>query len=156
MVTSTTCMLSCFSHVLLYATLWTVAHQVLLSMGFSRQEDYSGLPCPPAGDLSNPGIKPTSLTFPSLAGKYITTTCVLVVQSYPTLCNCMDCNLPGSSIHGILWVRTLEWIAIPFSRGSSWLRDQTLVSCTASRFFTLCATGKSFTTTATWKSTTAE
>ena len=40
-----------------YATLWTVVHQAPLSMGFSRQEYWSGLPCPPAGDLSHPGIK---------------------------------------------------------------------------------------------------
>ena len=46
------CMLSCLSHVQLFATLWTVAHMVLLSMGFPRQACWSGLPCPPLGDLS--------------------------------------------------------------------------------------------------------
>ena len=45
--------------------------------------------------------------------------CVLVIQSIPTLCNPMDCSLPGTSIHGILQVRILEWVAISFSRGSS-------------------------------------
>ena len=55
------CMLSCFSCVQLCATLWTVAHQAPLSMGFSRQEHWSGLPCLPPGDLPDPGIKPTSL-----------------------------------------------------------------------------------------------
>ena len=55
-----TCMLSLFSHVWLFATPWTVAHQAPLSMGFSRQEYWSGLPCPPPGDLPDPGIKPTS------------------------------------------------------------------------------------------------
>ena len=45
------CMLSHFSHVQLFATLWTVAHQAPLSMGFSRQDHWSGLPCPPPGDL---------------------------------------------------------------------------------------------------------
>ena len=54
------CELSCFSHVRLFATLWTVAHQAPLSMGFFRQEYWSGLPCPPPGDLPNPGIKPAS------------------------------------------------------------------------------------------------
>ena len=44
---------------------------------------------------------------------------VTVTQSYPTLCDPVDCNPPGSSIHGILQGRTLEWVAIPFSRGSS-------------------------------------
>ena len=51
-----------FSHVQLFATLWTVAHQAPLSMGFSRQEYWSELPFPSPGDLSNPGIKPESLT----------------------------------------------------------------------------------------------
>ena len=55
------CVLNCFSHVRLCATLWTAAHQAPLSMGFSRQEYWSGLPCPP-GDLPNPGIEPVSLT----------------------------------------------------------------------------------------------
>ena len=50
------CMLSHFSHVQFFATLWAVAHQAPLSMGFSRQEYWSGLPCPPPGDLSNLGI----------------------------------------------------------------------------------------------------
>ena len=67
---------------------------------------------------------------------------MLVAQSCPTLCNPTDCSPPGVS--GILQARILEWIAIPFSRGSSWLRDQTLVSCIAGRFFTLWATGKSY------------
>ena len=53
---------------------------------------------------------------------------VLVTQSCPTLCDPMDCSPPGSSILGILQARILEWIAIPFSRGSSWLRDWTHVS----------------------------
>ena len=55
-----TCMLSCFSRVRLFMTLWTVAHQAPLSMGFSRQEYWSGLPCPPQQYLPNTGIKPTS------------------------------------------------------------------------------------------------
>ena len=49
--------LSCFSHVQLFVTLWTIAHQVPLSMGFSRQEYWSGLLCPPPGDLPNPGTE---------------------------------------------------------------------------------------------------
>ena len=54
------CLLSCFSRVQLCATPWTVARQASLSMGFSRQEYWSGLPCPPPGDLPTPGIKPRS------------------------------------------------------------------------------------------------
>ena len=57
-----------FSCVWLFATLWTVVHQALLSMGFFRQEYWSGLPCPPPGDLPNPGIKPVSLMSPALVG----------------------------------------------------------------------------------------
>ena len=60
------CMLSHFSHVRLCATLWTVADQAPLSVGFSRQEYWRGLPCPPPGDLPNPGIKPASLMSPAL------------------------------------------------------------------------------------------
>ena len=62
------------------------------------------------------------------------------VESRLTLCDPMDYSSPGSSVHGILWARILEWVAIPFSRGSSWLRDRSEVSCTASRFFTVWAT----------------
>ena len=49
-----------FGCVRLFATPWTVAHQAPLSMGFSRREYWSGLPCPPSGDLPNPGIEPES------------------------------------------------------------------------------------------------
>ena len=67
---------------------------------------------------------------------------VLVAQSCLTLCNPMDCSLPGSSVHGILQARIPEWVIIPFSRGSSRPRDWTWVSWIASRFFTTWATGK--------------
>ena len=60
-------MLICVSHVQLFATLWTVACEAPLSMGFSMDR---GLPCPPPGDLPEPGIKPTS---PVLAGGFFTT-----------------------------------------------------------------------------------
>jgi len=50
-----------------------VALQAPLSMGFSRQEYWSGVPCPPSGDLPHPGIKPTSLTSTALAGRFLTT-----------------------------------------------------------------------------------
>ena len=57
------CGLSHFSRVQLFATPWTVAYQAPLSMGFSRQEYRSGLPCHPPGDLPDPGIKPKFLMF---------------------------------------------------------------------------------------------
>ena len=60
-----------------------------------------------------------------------------------TLCNPMDCSLSGSSVHGILQARMLEWVSIPFSRRSSQPRDQTQVSCIAAKFFTVWATRES-------------
>ena len=67
------CMLSYFSRVQLCTTLWTVGHQALLSMGFSRQENWSGLPFPPPGGLPDPEIELTSPASPVLAGGFFTT-----------------------------------------------------------------------------------
>ena len=67
------CVLSRFSHVRLFAILWTFVHQALLSMGFSRQEHWSGLPCPPSGDLPHPGIEPVSPVSPALTGRFFIT-----------------------------------------------------------------------------------
>ena len=64
--------LSCFSGVWLFETPRTVAHQVPLSIEFSRQEYWSGLPFPPSGDLPDPGIKSASLRSPALAGRFFT------------------------------------------------------------------------------------
>ena len=86
-------MLSHFSHVRLFATLWTIAFQAPLYLGFSRQEYWSGLPFP------SPMHKSESE----------------VAQSCPTLRDPMDCSLPGSSVHGIFQARVLEWGAITFS-----------------------------------------
>ena len=63
-----------------------------------------------------------------------------VAQLCPTLCDPMDCSPPGPSVPGIFQARVLEWVAISFSRRSSQPRDQTQVSCTAGRRFTLWAT----------------
>ena len=60
------CVLSHFSCVRLFAALWTVTCQTTLSMGFSRQKYWSGLPCPPPGDLLDPGIEPASFISPTL------------------------------------------------------------------------------------------
>ena len=65
---------------------------------------------------------------------------VLVTQSCLTLCSPMDCIPPGPWVLGILQARTLEWVAIPFSMETYWPRDQTQVSCIASRFFTVRVT----------------
>ena len=62
------------------------------------------------------------------------------LQSCPALCHPMGCSLLGSSVHGILQARILEWVSIPFFRGSSQPRDRTQVSWTVGRFFTIWAT----------------
>ena len=64
----------------------------------------------------------------------------LVAQSCLILCDPLDYSSPGSSVHGILQERILEWVAIPFSRGSTQLRDKIQVTCSAGRFFTISAT----------------
>ena len=66
-------MLSCLSRVRLFATSW--AHQGPLSMGFSRQGYWSGLSCPPPGDLPEPGIEPASPMSPALASKFFLFVC---------------------------------------------------------------------------------
>ena len=63
--------------------------------------------------------------------------CALVTQSCLTLYDPMDCSPTGSSIHGISQARILEWVALPFSRGSSQPRDRTQVFCIAGRLFTI-------------------
>ena len=99
-----------FNHVRLFATLWTVAHQAPLSMEFSRQEYWSGLPLPSPGDLSDPGIKARSpaLQADSLLseppGKPLghmeaTVQFSSVTQSCPTLCEPMNCSTSGLPVH---------------------------------------------------------
>ena len=106
------------------------------SLGFSRQEHWSGLPFPSpmhesekwkwsrsvVSDSSRPrGLQPTRLLRPwDFPGKSTGVECHRLLQ---------DCSLPDSFIHGIDQARILEWIAIPFSRGSSWPRGWTCVSC---------------------------
>ena len=68
--------------------------------------------------------------------------CVLLTPSCLILCNPMDCSLPGSFVYGILQARILEWVTIPFSKGSSGPRDRTQVSSIADEFFTTQPAGK--------------
>ena len=90
---SNACMLSCFSRAQLCATPWRAAHQAPLSLGFSRQGHWSGVP------------------FPSPMHA-----CMLShFSSCPTLCDPMNRSPPGSSVHGILQARILEWVAVSFS-----------------------------------------
>ena len=121
-------------------------HQAPVSMGFSRQEYWSGLPFPSPGNLPNPGIEPRSLTLYYgchimsllifLGGNWKQIKNVLkywsvlrwkseseVAQSCLSLCDPMDYNLPGFSVHGIFQARVLEWVAISVSKGSSLPRD---------------------------------
>ena len=87
---SAVCMLSHFSSVWLFDTLWSAGHQAPLSMGFSRQEYWSGLPCPPSGNVPNSGIEALSPASPALAGGFFTTsatweaTLLLSVLEFPT------------------------------------------------------------------------
>ena len=90
-----TFVLSLLSRVQLFATLWAVAHQAPLSMGFSRKEYWSGVP------------SPSPISYTAAAAKSL--------QSCPTLCNPIDSSPPGSPFPGILQARTLEWVAISFS-----------------------------------------
>ena len=80
---------------------WTVAHQAPLSMGFPRQEYWSGLPCPRQRDLPYPGIEPMSLMSPTLGGRFFTTLDQIrsVAQSCLTLCDPMNRSTPGLPGH---------------------------------------------------------
>ena len=66
-----------FQAYLTLCALWTISHHAPLSMGFSRQEYWSGLPCLSLGDLPNPGMEPTSLMSPALAGGFFTTSAIV-------------------------------------------------------------------------------
>ena len=99
--------------------------------------------------ISVPGLPqlPSDLRYGQLAGTqvFIMTSSVMklkVTQSCPALSDSMNCSPPGFSVHGILWVRTLEWVAVPSSRGSSQLRDRTQVSHIADGFSTSWATAQ--------------
>ena len=73
LVNTHVCMLNCFSHVQVFATLWIIDHQAPQLEGFSRQGYWTVLPCPPARDLPNRGIVPLSLMSPALASRFFTT-----------------------------------------------------------------------------------
>ena len=100
------------------------------SLTKSQREEVSLVP------WSNDRSGQTYFTRPWKAPSIITL-CVWVSQSCPTLCDPMNCSPPVCSVHEVLQARILEWVAIPFSRGSSQPRDWTWVSCISCRFFTL-------------------
>ena len=131
--------------------IWTIACQASLSMEFFRQEYWRGLLCPPPWDLPTRGSNLHLLYLlhwqvdslplaPPLPRAWKWKVKVKVAHSCPTLCDPMDCSLPGSSVHGILQARILEWVAFPSSRWSSQPRDGIQVSHTAGGFFTVWAT----------------
>ena len=93
------CTLSHFSGIQLFVTLWTVAHQVPLSMGLYKEEYWAGLSCPPPGDLPNPGIEPASLMSFALAGRYFTTSATWeahLVYTYTKTCISYSVFLSGN------------------------------------------------------------
>ena len=145
------------SRVWLFVTPWTVAYQDPQSMGFSRQEYWSGLPFPSPGDLPDPGLPHCRQTLyrlshqgsPSLDRLCLWLWYLLWPKSYlrfflkwNLLSHVRLCNPVDNTVHGILQVRILEWVAFPFSRGSSQSRDRTQVSSIAARFFTSWPTGE--------------
>ena len=107
-----TCMLNQFSLVCLFASPWTVPHQVPLSMGFPRQEYWNGLPCPLPGDFPDPGIE---ALLHWQAGSLLLLLLLLSHFSHPTLCDLIVGSPPDSSVPGILQAKILEWVAISFS-----------------------------------------
>ena len=130
-------LLSPFSRVWLCATPWTAAYQAPLSMGFSRQEYWNGLPLPSPGHLPNPGIKPLSPALqansllsqpPGKPDTYTAAAAAKSLQSFPTLCDPIDGSSPGSPVPGILQARTLERVAISFSNAWKWKMKVTSLS----------------------------
>ena len=109
------CELSHFSGIQLFAMLRTVSCQAPLSMGFPRQEYWSVLPCPPPGNLPNPGIKPASylpLAPPGNPTQVISESESEVAQSCPTLCDPIDSSPPGPPSLG--FSRQEHWSGLPF------------------------------------------
>ena len=102
-----------FRRVWLFATPWTVALQAPLSMGVSRHEYWSGLPCPPPGDLPNPGIEPASLMSPALAGGFFTiSTTWGALQQIQANANMDSIPTPPFNIKGLFYP---QQCLLPFS-----------------------------------------
>ena len=136
------------SRVRFLATPWTAAHQAPPSMGFSRQEYWSGVPLHSPyimyiyhkkltriywGGLcifigNNSGLVNTRKRKPNKYSKKSVCMCAKFLQSCTTFCDPMNYSLPGSSVHGILPARGLKWVAMPFFKVSSLPRDGTCVS----------------------------
>ena len=125
-------MLSHFSCVWHFVTLWTVALQASLSMGFSRQEYWNGMPCPPPGDLPHPGIKPVSLTSPALAGEFFTSTTwefpntrIMCIKNGQHGISCPTCSVRTLTLS----FQEVGAILLPLNLGGLWLLLQGEKQC---------------------------
>ena len=137
-------MQSHFSHVWLFATLWTVAPRLLCPWDSPGRKTGIGWHFLLQGIFLTQGSNPHLLYLLHWQVRLFTTSATSVhaksLQSRPTLCDPTDSSPTGSSVHRISQARILEWVAISFSRGSSWPKNWTWVSCIAGRFFTIWAT----------------
>ena len=125
---------SCISFAFIQLKLWYLMYTHLKQLWLLNEVTYLILntkKCPSRADIENKLV--------DTVGEGVKVK-VLVVPWCQTLCDLMNCSPSGSSAHGILQARILEWVAISFSRGSSRLRDRTLVSCIAGELFTVWAT----------------
>ena len=126
----------CFSSSLKHLNnrIWSIAHRAPLPMGFSRQEYWSGSPCPSPGDRT--WVSCIAGRFFTIWAKwnhnlntYAAAAAAKSLQSCPTLCDPIDRSPQGSSVPGILQARTLEWVAISFSSAWKWkLKAQLIVT----------------------------
>ena len=107
----TVCMPNHFSCIQLFATPCSITHQAPVSMGFSRQEFWSGLPCSPLGDLSDPGIKPASLTSALASGFFTTSATWKIPYINATLSVCPTLSFPNCVHKSVLYI----CISIQFS-----------------------------------------
>ena len=124
---------------------WAITHQDPLSMGFSRQEYWSGLPCPPAGDLPDPGIEPTSLMSPALAGRFFITRDtweVPVIWILPSFCQrrfCIPEELGKFCKFTVIW-----WLRWQFQfKGAGICRSYSIGSWTHVNWTILCCLKRS-------------
>ena len=130
------CMLTCLSCVRLFAALWTASRQAPLSMGLPRQEHWNGLPCPPSGDLPDPGTEPVSPTSPAWQSG----------SSWPRHRTCVP-YIPctGSQDLPDPGTEPVSLTSPAWQSGSSWPRHWTWVP------YIPCMAARHFTTTATWE-----
>ena len=115
--------------------LWSESRQCMIPIFFKYVKDllWYGLECGPSWWISHVSLRRMCILLLLIYKSEVAQLC-------PTLCHPMDCSPPGSSVHGILQARVLEWVAISSSRGTFQPRDRTQVSCVAGRRFTFWAT----------------